>query len=219
MNGDQLAGSMKRMPATITNSTMKSFTRDQHHVHPQRLLDPEGHESAEEQHEEDREDVDGSAVPDLRRDLDAELRQQRPEVRAPALGDHARTEEHLEDEVPPDDPGEELAERRVRERVGRSRDRHGRRELRVAERGEGAGDGRDDEADDDRGSGDLVGRSAGEREDARSDHHADPEDREVERAERFLEPELRFLGVGYRLFDGLRAQNAHSSRLSQGVDR
>ena len=51
----------------------------------------------------------------------------------------------LEDQVPADDPGDQLAHRRVRVGVGAARDRDHRRHLGVAEAGEGAADAGDDE--------------------------------------------------------------------------
>ena len=86
-------------------------------------------------------------------------------------------------------------------------------------RREGAGDRRDDEADDDRGSGDFVGGTPGEGEDARADHDADAEDGEIECAQRFLEPELRFVGVGDGLLYGLRSQKTHDLAFLRRVDR
>src|SRR4051794_19904308 len=61
-----------------------------------------------------------------------------------------RTQGELEHEVPADDPGDELTQRRVREGVRAAGHRHGRGELGVAEPGEPAGDSGDDERDDDR---------------------------------------------------------------------
>ena len=73
---------------------------------------------------------------------DAEARQQRLEVVAPADRDGDVADGVLDDQVPADDPGDQLAERRVGVGVGGAGDRHHRRELGVAERGEPAGDAR-----------------------------------------------------------------------------
>ena len=103
---------------------------------------------------QDRQDVDraartrstsGSGMPSCA--------EQRAEVRPTSRRDLARAEGQLEDQVPADDPGDELAEGRVGERVGRARHRHGRGELGVAERRQRADDAGDDEDDRDRGAG------------------------------------------------------------------
>ena len=91
--------------------------------------------------------------------------------------------EQLEDQVPADDPGDDLAERRVGERVGRPGDRHGARELGVAERGQRA-DRRRRTRTRARPRARLgAGRFTGQDEDAGPDDDADTEDGEVERAE------------------------------------
>ena len=61
-------------------------------------------------------------------------------VLRPALRDHAGAEQQLEEQVPADDPGDQLTEGGVGERVRRPGDRDGRGELRVAEGGEAAAD-------------------------------------------------------------------------------
>ena len=53
-----------------------------------------------------------------------------------SLGDDTRSEHELQEQIPADDPGDQLTERRVRERAGRTADRNGRSELCVAEGGE-----------------------------------------------------------------------------------
>src|SRR6186997_1699479 len=54
----------------------------------------------------------------MRSKLDPELPHQHPEVRRPALRDDGRPQQQLEQEVPPDDPRDELTEGGVREREG-----------------------------------------------------------------------------------------------------
>mgnify|MGYP002386587174 CR=1 FL=1 len=77
------------------------------------IYDQNGEEAAEDDHEQDRHEIDRAAVADRSGDRHAELLQQHAEVRTPPLRDHARAEEHLQDQIPPDDPGEQLAQRRV----------------------------------------------------------------------------------------------------------
>ena len=60
----------------------------------------------------------------------------------PPVGDGRRGDGVLEDEVPADDPRDQLAERGVGVGIGRSGDGHHRGELGVAERREDAGRGR-----------------------------------------------------------------------------
>ena len=117
-----------------------------------------------------------------RREVDAdEVVQETREVAAPADRDRRRAERVLEDQVPADDPGEELAERRVAVGVGRAGNRHGRRELRVAEAGERRRDAREDHREHDGRAG-VGGRDlAGQDEDAGADDGADAERDEVDR--------------------------------------
>ena len=72
------------------------------------------------------------------RQLDAESGQERREVAAP--GDRHRdvADRVFEDQIPADDPGDQLAERRIRIGVGAARLRNHRRQLRVAEAGQRA---------------------------------------------------------------------------------
>ena len=128
---------------------------------------------------------------------------------APALGDHARAEHQLQQEVPSDDPGDHLPEGGVGERVGRAGHRHRRGELRVAEGGERAADRGDDERDDDRGAGVCLRGPAGQGEDAGTDDDADAEDGEVHGAEALLELVLRLARLRDRVLDRLGPKDAH----------
>ena len=68
-----------------------------------------------------------------------EVVQQAGEVARPADRDRRGAERVLEHQVPADDPGDELAERRVAVGVGGAGDRNRRGELRIAQAGERAG--------------------------------------------------------------------------------
>ena len=70
------------------------------------------------------------------RQVHAELFQERDEVSRPADRHRRRAEEILEDEIPPDDPGDELTHRGVAVRVRAASDRNHRGEFGVAEAGE-----------------------------------------------------------------------------------
>ena len=115
------------------------------------------------------------------RQLDRRTVHQRLEVAGEAHRQRGRPERELQDQVPPDDPGDQLAEGGVAERVGAAGHRHRRGELGVAEPGQPAGDRGDEEAQRQRGAGVRGGDRAGEDEDAGADDHADPEDGQVER--------------------------------------
>ena len=118
--------------------------------------------------------------------IDAEAGKQRIEIAAPRNRHGDVADRVLEDQIPADDPGHQLAQRRVRIRVRASRLRNHRRELRVAERRQPAHDAEQDEREDERRPGavthdlarrqDLAGRrGADRRKDARADHRADGE--------------------------------------------
>ena len=95
----------------------------------------------------------------------------------------AGPQRQLQDQVPADDPGDELAEAGVGERVRRARHRHRAGELGVAERRQRAGDPGEHERERDGRTGLLAGGLAGEHEDAGADDHADPEHRQLSGAE------------------------------------
>ena len=129
------------------------------------------------------------------------------EVRRPAARHDRRAQAQLQHEVPADDPGHQLAERRVAEGVRAAGHRHGRRELGVAQGGQRAHDGGEQERQHDRRAG-VAGRLLpGEHEDAGADDHADAEDGEVERAQVALEPMARLVGLQDRFFDALGSED------------
>ena len=71
--------------------------------------------------------------------------QQGVEIVGPAGGDDARADGVFQDEVPADDPGDELAERCISVGIGTAGHRHHAGELGIAKRGESAADGRQQE--------------------------------------------------------------------------
>ena len=147
-------------------------------------LDAEAQQRGDREHEQRGDEVVVRAV-DPRRQVDPErVLADDAEVVRPARRDGRRAERELEDEVPADDPRDELAEARVGERVRRAGDRHRRGELGVAQRGERAGDAGGDERQRDRRAGERAGGLAGQHEDAGADDDADAEDDEIQRAER-----------------------------------
>ena len=145
----------------------------------------------------------------------------------------------LEDEVPADDPGDELAEGGVGVGVGGAGDGDHGRELGVAEAGERADDGDEDERDGEGGAGagsageggvvnEVVGDGrveegggvelfagdggADDGEDARPDDGADAEGGEGDGAEGFLERVLGALGGVDELVDGLGGEDLSGQR-------
>ena len=145
--------------------------------------------------------------------------EQRLQVGRPAARDDGRTERELEHEVPADDPGHQLAERRVGERVRAAGHRHGRRELGVAEGREPAGDAGQHEGDDDGRAGVRGGLLAGQHEDAGADDDADAEERQVPGGELLLEPMIRLVGLLDRSLDTLDAEQAHAPIVAVGRSR
>ena len=142
--------------------------------------------------------------------------QQRLEVVAPRDRDRDVADGILEDQVPPDDPRHELAERRVRVRVRAPRLRDHRRELGVAEPSEAARGAQQEERQHERRTGadtnDLAvrphlprRRRADRRENAGADHRPDGEHDQIAGAERPLHRERR-VGLGDELADRLAAK-------------
>ena len=122
-----------------------------------------------------------------RRKADAEVGEEADDVARPADRDRRGAERVLEDQVPADDPRDELAERRVAVGVGRAGHRHGRRELGVAERGQRADDAGEDHRQHDGRTGVRGGGLTGEDEDAGADDGADAERGQIDGPEHALE--------------------------------
>ncbi len=112
-------------------------------------------------------------ITDLRRKVDAVVLEEGDQRRAPARGDGSGAESVLEDEVPADDPGEYLAQRRVAIGVGRAGDGDHGGELGVAKSGKGATRAREDIGEHDGRPSVLRRGLTGEHEDARADNGAD----------------------------------------------
>ena len=70
------------------------------------------------------------------------------------------TDSVLKDEVPPDNEGNELPDRRVRVDIGRAGPGHPRAELGVADAGEGGGEAGHGEGEDHRGPRHVAGNGA-----------------------------------------------------------
>jgi hypothetical protein len=147
--------------------------------------------------------------------VQSELIEQRDEVAGPADRDGGRAERIFEDQIPPDHPGDELAERGVGVGVGGTGDRHRRGELGIAQGREHARQARQHHGEDDRGTGVGCRGLAGQNEDAGADDGADTQHDQLPGAEHALEngAPLSSLFSGDR-FDGLRRKNGHVGTVS-----
>ena len=168
-----------------------------------------------QQHGEDGDDQEGAPVEvdaaegDRRRDVHAHQREHLAEVDAPVLGDHGRGGEELEDEVPADDPGQQLAHGGVGEDVGGAGHRDGGGEFGVAHDRQRTGDGGDGEGEGHGRAGEVRGSLGADREDAGADGNGDAHDHQVPGAERALQLASGFIGVGDRLLDGFGPEKVH----------
>ena len=156
--------------------------------------------------------------------LQAETAQQRIEIVAPRNRDRDVADRVLENQVPADDPRNELAKRRVRVRIGAPRLRNHGGQFRVAQTRQRACGAEQQERKHERGSGagpnhftvwsDLTRRRSADRaEDPGADHRADREHDQIARAERPPES-LRPFGFGHQLRDRLaREELRHWGRI------
>ena len=139
---------------------------------------------------------------ELRRDVDAEIVQDAGHIPRPADRDCGRADHVFEDQVPADQPGDELAHRGISVSISRSGDRNGRGHLGVAEAGECTGDAADDERQRDRRPGVLGRGMTGQYEEARTDDCPDAERDQVGGGERPLQAVLVTLrGLGLQSGD------------------
>ena len=123
----------------------------------------------------------------LRREMNAETAEQTDRVAGPADSHGRGAHAIFEDQIPADDPGEDLADGRVGIGVGASRSGDHGGQFGVAEADEGACDAGQDKRQDDRGPRVTGRRLAGQHEDAGADDAADAQADERERAERLGE--------------------------------
>ena len=96
-----------------------------------------------------------------------------------AIGHGRRGDGVFENQIPTDDPRDQLAHRRVRVRVGAAGDGNHRRELGVTQAGERAADSGDDERQHHRRTRAIGDRSGGAHEQTGADDCADAERDEV----------------------------------------
>ena len=189
---------------------------DQHQVDPQRLLDADGDQGGQHGDQQHGQHVDAPPWPRLGPG-DPDVAQEDDRVRAPALRDHAGAEHQLEQQVPADDPRDDLAEGGVGERVRRAGDRHGRGELRVAERGQSAGDGaRSTKLSTIAGPASVLAARPVSVKMPAPMITPTPKTVRSSAVRRLLELVLRFVGVRDGLLDALGAHHAHLPLRSSG---
>jgi hypothetical protein len=137
------------------------------------------------------------------RELQPDEAEQVVEVARDADGDHRHDRGVLQQQVPADEPGGELAQDDVAVGVGRTRLGDEPGELGVGERRGGAGDAGDEEGQHDGRPRLLVRDGAGQGEDPRTDDAADADRGELPQAERALQPARR---LRFDVLDGFAAQ-------------
>ena len=190
----------------------------QHHDHAvdeRRFLGAANQQRGEQEEDDDGRDIDDAmhaadgiclerGMTPLIGDVHAHHLERLVEVLAPRDRDRRRADGVLEHEVPADDPGHQLAHRRVRIGVGAAGDRDHRRELGVAEAGEGAAEAGDHEREGHRRTGALGDRRRGPDEEAGADDGADAEGDQRPRPEGALEAGLAALAaVGHEAVNRL----------------
>jgi hypothetical protein len=126
-------------------------------------------------------------------------------VSRPAIGNRGRADRVLENQIPADHPGEQLAERCVGIGVGRSGHWHHRRKFGVAQRRENAGHAGEDVGKHQRGTGHIVGGGARRDENPGANHRANPQTGQLDRTE---DPAQTILALHFlqQLFERLRRE-------------
>jgi len=122
-------------------------------------------------------------IGERRRHVNPDLLHERREVSRPSHRHGGSAEQVLEDQVPPDNPGDEFTERRIPIGVGAAGDRYHARELGVAQTREKASKSGHNKREDDRGPRVLRRRGSGQYENTRADDGTDAQGREVQGAE------------------------------------
>jgi hypothetical protein len=185
----------------------RHLDRGDHQVDPRGKLGTKGKQRGEHDHDEQRSPVQGEPA-DLEAGLHAaaeEIAEHGLQVDRPTLGDGPRGDRELKDQIPADDPRQQLAEGGVGVGVRAAGHRHGRGELGVAQGSQRAGDRSEHERDRDRGPGHVARDTRGQRENPGADHHRDPEHGQVPSRQLLAQLGFRLVGVGYRLFNRLRS--------------
>ena len=120
---------------------------------------------------------------ELRRNPDAKILQEAEHIATPAGSNRRGTEGVLQDQIPSDNPGEDLSQGGVSVGIRGAANRNQGGELCIAESREGAPGTGQHEGKHDCGSGILSGGGARQHEDAGSDNGADSQRHQVHRPE------------------------------------
>ena len=159
--------------------------------HRQRAVNARGQPGAEhqqhgeERHNHQRGEVDGqSANMHLRGGVPADQMQEVIQIDAPVFRDDRTGHEHLEDQIPADNPGDQLPHRRVGEGICGPGDRDHRRELRIAHDGRTAHDTGNQKAQNRRRTRMIGDRLGAHGEYARADRDRDTHHRQIPHTER-----------------------------------
>ena len=140
------------------------------------------------------------------REVDAEALQNLVEITGPADGDRRGAGAIFEHQIPADDPGENLAERRISISVSAARHGNQRGEFGVAQSDKGAGDSRQKERNHHPRPRDIGGDRAGEHENAGADDPADSERQQRRPAQRALQSMTLGVIGGDDGFDGFAGE-------------
>src|SRR2546429_464488 len=146
--------------------------------------------------------------------IPSDVAQERSQVAAPTDRHGRRAKCVFEDQVPPDNPRNQLAKRRIRIGIGASGNRDQRREFRVAQPCEGACDARKHERNDDRRPRKLRRCLPRDDKDSRADDGPNSQRDQVNRAESALQAVLsRFTRLVPQRFDRFRCKQgaAHAT--------
>ena len=128
-------------------------------------------------------DVGSWCAGEAGRKWNSHFAQQSDGISGPSYGHGRGAEGVLEDEIPADDPGDELTHCRIRVSVGAAGDGDHARQLGVAKTGKSAGDSGEDHRESKRRAGVLGCDVTGELEDSCSDDGSDAESDESQRSQ------------------------------------
>lgn len=125
--------------------------------------------------------------------MNVKIVEQADKVSTPTGGDGRSAEGVFQDQVPADDPGDELAQGGIAVGVRRTGDRYQGRELGIAQSCKCASDASDDETERDRRASEYGGGRSDEHKNAGPNNCADSKSDEVNRTKRPLQLVFAFL--------------------------
>ena len=187
------------------------FDDGEHIVDLGRYLRARNQQRGEHGHDEERPPVQAEAR-DLNglRNIDTGCGKHRRQINAPVLGQHRSGRDHLQQQVPANDPGQTLAQREVGIGVGAARDRHGGSKLRIAHDGQRAGGGSQHKREDYGWPGKAARRACTHRKNTCAHSYGQPQNHQIKNTQRALELAARLVRIGQRLFNGFGFQPLHA---------